>query len=405
MLISFFLITNNRHRLLGANAFSLLFGAGLIYGNVASVVTAEEIEQTGISYGTGIFVGSDSNIFRQTDKQSDNTLTVTPQITLNGNYGKHQLTLGYRGKYKKYQEVSSLNFNEHNAELDLKLDHSPRFTSGLTFEYINRIEEPGYTDQTPAALTQFNELDIIRVKAKGTYGRSDSTGQLVLIVSHDDYSYTNNNQSYRDTGNNRVTAQFFYRLAPKTRVLVEAGYSNVNYKDQQTFDLSNVETRVMTGLQWNASAKTYGLLKIGYQTKHYDNDAEFNKVSGLYYSLDMNWMPNNYTQVLLGASRKIRESAIEGQSGFIDTEFSAGVNYAITERTSLVTRYRYSDYQFNDSTSQTNKYTQFDVGFSHSLRRWIDLELMYRRMERTSDNIAFEFDAELIELGTTLSFD
>jgi len=367
--------------------------------------SASAQEEAGITYGAGLFLGHDSNVLRQSDDISDTTLSVTPNFELLGLYGKHSFALNYQGDYKKYFDVSDLNYNAHDLKLEARLDHTQRFTSGFLVQYQNRIEEPGVTDQSTVGLQEFNELDIVRVQGRGAYGRRDSIGQIVLMLNHNQQRYNNNQQDYRDLDRSGVTAQFYYRVAPKTRMLFEASFDDVGYKNTERFDLSSKDARYLVGVEWEITAKTSGTFKAGYQTKSYDDSATFSDISGLSYALDMTWLPNTYTKVTIGAARTINESANLGLGGFISNSVNTGIEHAFTERTKLKAVYNYAEYDITSTLGRTDKRQEVGIGFSHDLKRWIDIELMYRFQERTSDNALFEFDAQLIELGAIVSFE
>ncbi|MFC3093313.1 hypothetical protein DRW07_03705 [Alteromonas sediminis] len=372
---------------------------------LCSVFSAHAQEEAGATYGAGIYLGHDSNVLRQAEEASDTSLTVTPELELVGLYGKHRFSVNYQGDYKKYFDLDDLDYDSHDLKFEAKLDHSQRFTSGLLLQYQNRIEEPGVTDQSTLGLQEFNELDIVRIQGKGAYGRRDSIGQIVLMLNHNQQRYNNNQQEYRDLDRNGVTAQFYYRVAPKTRMLFEASYDDVSYKNTERFDLSSKDARYLVGVEWEITAKTSGTFKAGYQTKSYDDSATFNDISGLSYALDMTWLPNTYTKVTIGAARTINESANLGLGGFISNSLRTGVEHAFTERTKLKATYDFAEYDITSTLGRTDKRQEIGIGFSHDLRRWLDIELMYRFQERTSDNALFEFDAQLIELGAIVSFD
>ncbi len=384
---------------IGLVSIGLLLFASTTSGN------AYAQQDIGTSYGAGLHVTNDDNVLRQVDDVSDTSLTVTPELRLLGLYGKQSFSLDYAGEYRKYQDADELDYDAHDLKLAARLDHSQRLSSELLLQYQDDVEEPGITNQSTVGLSEFNQFDISRAQIKGAYGRSDSIGQIVLMLDHSQRRYTNNNQAFRDLDMSGITGQFFYRIAPKTRLLFEATAANIDYQNTQIFDQSSRDNIYLIGVEWDVTAKTSGTFKAGYQTKSYDNDAVFNDISGLSYSLDMTWLPNTYTKVELGASRLISESAQFGIGGFISNGFKTRLEHAFTERTVFYAQYDHLEYDITSVIGRTDKRHEFALGATHDLRTWLDIEFSFIRQERSSDEAIFEFDAQLIQLSLIAYFD
>lgn len=372
------------------------------------VITHAE-DRAGLLLNGTITAEHTDNVLNNTNKVSDTAFIINPDVKYLGLVGKHKFLLSYNGKLTTYTKDSDLNYNEHKFALGAKLDHSNKINTEFKLGFDKITEEPGSTNSSTQSLTEFNQYQNKTAQAKLYYGQSTSTGQIVLGYKFNDREYTNNQQSYRDVEQNQFSATFFYRIAPKTRMLFQASTEEYSYEDQTfsngfTFNQSSNNNLYLAGVEWEATAKSKGIFKIGYQNKDYD-DARLNDISGLSYMLDMIWKPNTYTQIKLGALRQTTESAQLNEGGFLSTSYSLDVSHYIMARTAVTARFTIDNDEIVTGTSRTDKRNSIKVGVNHSLRKWLNVKLAYKYQEKTSNIELFNFESNTIELSLETAFD
>jgi hypothetical protein len=362
-------------------------------------------ERQGLLLNAGLTVQSDSNITRTAEKTSDRLAIFSPQLQFLSNVGQHTFVFDYQGDFAAYNDNSQYNYNDHDFKLGAQLGHSYQFSSEFALGYQNKIEEPGSNDDAPQAINAFNQLTRKTARAKIYYGTRASNGQLVLGLDHNQRRYTNNQQRFRDLDQNTLTGTFFYRMAPKTRILFEVSFGQFDdVSGTLAADRTSDENRYLVGVEWAATTITSGTFKIGYQQRSFP-DVSFNDVDGLSYFLDMLWQPNSYTRIKIGAKRATDESAELNIGGFISTGYSLGLEHALSARTQLKARYEHdkADLTFVQNRSDTRN--SIKIGIAHSLRTWLDISLDYRHLTRSSNDEIYAFSSDAVEMTLTTTFD
>ncbi|WP_143314076.1 outer membrane beta-barrel protein [Colwellia sp. UCD-KL20] len=379
---------------------------------LAIPLTSQAEERPGLLLNGSVSAEYTDNVLNNMNETSDTAFIINPDVKYLGLVGKHKFLLSYNGKLATYTKDSDLNYNEHKLALGARLDHSHKINTQFKLGFDKIIEEPGSTNSSTQSLTEFNQYQNKTAQAKFYYGQTVSTGQIVLGYKYSDREYTNNQQSFRDVEQNQFSATFFYRIAPKTRMLFQASTEEYSYEDQTfsngfVFNQSSNNNLYLAGVEWEASAKTTGLFKIGYQDKDFD-DVRFIDISGLSYMLDMIWKPNTYTQIKLGATRQTTESAQVNEGGFLSTSYSVDVSHEITARTSLTGQYVIDndDIVFSSgSADRTDKRNTIKVGIKHSLRKWLNINLAYKYQDKSSTSEIYNFESNTISLSLETKFD
>jgi len=365
-------------------------------------------ERSGILLNADLSTAYTDNVLNNIEEKSDSSITFSPDAKYLALIGKHKFLLSYDGEYSVYKNDSKLNYNNHALALGAKFDHSHKFSTEFKLGYDKKFEDPGSTNSSTLALTEFNKFNVTSALAKVSYGQRTSIGQIVVGLKRNEREFTNNSQSFRDVIQNQLTATFFYRIAPKTRLLFQASTAEYKYDDQsfginQVFNQSSDQNLYLAGIEWEATAKSTGVFKIGYQDKDYQ-DTRFNDISGLSYALDMIWKPNTYTQINLGTTRQTTESAQIDQSGFLSTSYSIGLSHNIMSRTALNAKYIFDNDDIVTSSKRSDKRNTAIIGISHSLRTWLNINLDYKYQDKSSNIDEFNYESNTIELTLESEF-
>ncbi len=361
-------------------------------------------ERQGLLLNAGLLVQSDSNITRTAEKTSDRLAVFSPQLQFLSSIGQHNFVFDYQGDFAAYNDNSQYNYNDHDFKLGAQLGHSYQFSSEFALGYQNKIEDPGANNAAPQVIIEFNQLTRKTALAKIYYGTRASNGQLVLGLYHNQQRYTNNQQSFRDLDQNTLTGTFFYRMAPKTRILFEASVARFDdVASTLAADRTSDENRYLVGVEWAATAIISGTFKVGYLQRDNANES-FNDISGLSYNLDMIWQPNSYSKVIIGSTRTTRESAEQDIGGFISTSYSLGLEHELSSRTQLNAAYEQDESDFNNVQNRSDTRKVITMGITHSLRTWLDIRLDYRHLARSSNDEIYVFTSDSIELLLTSKF-
>ncbi|QPG05129.1 outer membrane beta-barrel protein [Salinimonas marina] len=299
--------------------------------------------------------------------------------------------VSYDGHYRAYKEYSKLDFVLHDFAAGARFDHTARFTTSFNVHYADQIELPGDTNAIAVARDKYIELSNKRLNVAGIYGTDKSIGQLKVEVATGEYDFNLAEQAYRDNTYNQATTTFFYRLAPKTRAFVEAGYADYDHQQLAQRPVQSNEVRTLRGgLEWKVTGKTTGSFQLGYQERDYDA-AVFSDLSGLSYKLDMEWLPNTYTKVVIGSKRVTQESAIENRGGYINTDYFTRVSHDFSHAISGKLGYTFGLADLNYGEVQDFTRHQVELSGSWSWHPAFSTELSYLYNTRQSDSDVYEY--------------
>lgn len=339
-------------------------------------------------------------------KESDEIFVVNPDLAWIWLYGKHRFDLGYRGNYGLYFDDSILNYDDHRLIARTLLDHSYRLNTEFQLNYLRDHDPPGQTNALPNLLGEFDKWRNWNALGKLYYGRDDSKGQIVAQLDYSIRRHTNNNQEFRDYDKLVSTGTFYYRIAPDTRLLLEAGLADSKFENKSSIGASqsNKEFRSLTGVTWDITAITSGTFKIGYLEKRYDSNV-LSDLSGLTFWLDGIWNPNTYTTIIFGAIRDTQDSAQQFSGAFVKNTVRTDIRHAITPRTTLVGGLGYGRDEFEDALDRED--TRWDArgGVKHSLLRWLEIGAEYRYMERDSTVDVFDFKSNIVMITAATKFE
>ena len=145
------------------------------------------------------------------------------------------------------------------------------------------------------------------------YGAVGARGRLTLRAGGTDLTYTNNREGPEsgsdgtralDRNSNYVGGTFFWRVAPKTSLLLDYLYADINYKLDDSSD--STEQSWMLGVTWDATARTSGSIRYGNGKKDFADPTK-NSYDGPVWTGMVSWRPLTYSVFTLTGSRSTRE--------------------------------------------------------------------------------------------------
>ncbi len=360
----------------------------------------------------GFFVEADSklinddNIYRVTDElaKSDTFITIAPRLALIGGFGKHSVKLEYIGDYAKYSEYDEANFTDHNLSAVLNLEHSLRFSSKFEAGFQREHEEPGSFNRIQLNLTEFNKYDQEFVHAALSYGQESAIGRVTVSYQKTNKDYKNNNLDYLDFTSDQFNAQFFYRVAPKTRVYIEATHSEYDYEPTTTFELDNTFKRYRAGLIWDFTNKLTGDLNVGYQDRDYTQPT-LRDIDGLAYDGTITWNINTYTSIGASAKRESIDSTLENSGGFLQTSYGVELTHELTELLRITGAVGYATDELVFNTSREDERTLFEVGLDYDFLRYMTVGVSYRYENRESTDALAEYEANILSINLSIALD
>ena len=267
-----------------------------------------------VRFNNGIFVyvsalagfGHNSNVnAAASGGVASNFYSLQPDIV--GELKTHgdRYTLRYQGNYTKYTASSSDNFNHHNFDLAGDNYFSSRSSLGWDVGYIATSDARGTTNTTATA--DPNRWNAPTARAVYAYGAKDAQGRIEVEGNYISKRYQNNLTitSVLNQDKTGVAGRFYYRVAPRTNMMVELNQVHANYVNNTGY--SNNDRRIYVGVVWDATAKTSGAFKIGSAQKTF-TDGGFGKATGTAWEGVVKWSPLTYSNFEFISSRTLADS-------------------------------------------------------------------------------------------------
>lgn len=348
----------------------------------------------------------------ESNEESSWITTTAPSFIVAGKGNKSSYLLNYT--------ASSDTF--HSSQQDNNTDHVFTADADLEFTARNRLKlNAGYrVIEDTATQNQQQENDRYNSKTIGsvyTYGARSARAQIDLGANYSELRYDNsghlNSDEERDSTALRST--FYYRVAPLTRLLFEARHTDYDYLSDTDSNSTNID--LLTGVTWDATAKTSGSFKVGRGQKEYDNSSIDTASTGM-WEVGATWKPRTYSTFRLTTRRAFDEGS--NSSGTIgdgtdSTARDTNDDSAVKLQTTTLgwkhywIKHLYSDLSYTRmdleylDTDREDKLNNVNLGLTYEVHRWLDIGLGYKFSENDSDLSSESYERNIYALTISAS--
>lgn len=297
----------------------------------------------------------------------------------------------YRADLTRHQEFSGEDNTYQRAEGLLSLN----LRGGLSLELLDiyEVEQDPYSTGISRKQEEFtsNLAQLIasyRISPK-TRVRSDFT--------HYTLEFDSDRNAFREREDDLVSLYGFYRLFPKSSVLLQYDYIDINY-DQEILSDSE-EQRLQTGLVWEVTNKTRGTIKAGYAWRAVEAGEDREEFIGE-ARLDHRFTPKTAAYLLF--TRRISETDIPQSQDVLSHRAQVGYRQQLLPRlSSSADLYYYRDnYRGGD---RDDDYYGARLGLGYLFRSWLTFGLGYHYLERDSTDEDFDYTKNTLYLTITAS--
>lgn len=343
----------------------------------------------------------DDNVIRSnTDKIDSWSQIISPQVVLLNSFGSSQVRFGYRLRNERFYSSEQDNYTDHflTAAVDFELNSRHRLDIGIDYTDGHEDRGTGFSIGNAQALAtpdkfKQGEFDILY-----SYGAFNADGRLEANFNITNRDYDLNTPQYmaRDRTFTTLGGTFFYRIGAATDATFDIIYKDVNYK----FDINSAspldseQLSYLVGLKWEATSKTSGFAKIGYQEKDFHSPLR-EDFDGIDWAAGVIWEPVEYSTVEFTTRNDTNETNGEGN-------FIHGRDYQVEWRHEWLARLRSSaSYTWGTDTyeGQTGDFgvreddlVRFKASLYYQFRRWVNIEVGYIYDQRDSNRTAIEYD-------------
>ncbi len=353
--------------------------------------------------GIDLAIGHDDNLFlQQTAPKSSSFTVVSPYVRAEARPGPHKFDIGLRIDDGRYHSSAADSYTDYSLLGNGDMVFSGRAGLKLRAEHRHGHDPRGSTDRAISGVP--DEYDNTGIDGVFRYGAPGARGRIEVDAGAFARRYTNNRTtteaSDRDTG--QIGGTFFWRVMPRTELLAQVGYRNIDYRLAAS-TLDSTESRYLVGAKWEATAKTTGIAKFGRLKKDFDSPLR-QDFSGSSWDVGVRWSPLTYSVFDLNTSKQTGES-----TGFGDTIVTKlyGLTWShawsTRLRTQALANYRTETFT-GAGVGREDDTTSWGLRVGYDFRRWLRFGAEYTHFDRDSNTTGFDYKRNLLlfTVGATL---
>jgi len=328
-----------------------------------------------------LVTGHNDNITSsETNEVKSGVTRISPNIALQAETENASYLLNYSFEKGVFHSSSADNYLDHDLSATINIIGNSRnridVYAGYRKGHDARDASTGSTESEPL------EFDVKSLQGIYTYGGKKAKGRIELSGLYEDKQYTNfsattDSKEYSKHG---AGAAFYYRVTAKTSALFEINRNSIDY---DTSNRDNTNTKYLTGVKWEATAKTSGEIKAGWSDKDFD-DASIADTDGGTWDAIITWNPKTYSTFTFYTGQDFSEAS-EANTSFIDTKnYGLNWDHFWNDRLKSVISYNLTEEDYSNSTRDDST-KSFTLGLNHDTQRWLNLGLGYTLTDKNSN--------------------
>lgn len=338
----------------------------------------------------------DDNFRGSNNAESSWIMGVKPTFTLSAEERNNLYELQYSFNTQRYHSSSRDNHTDHHVTARTNLEFDVRNRLNLNAGW-HKTEDVFGSNAGPGALNdRFTDTNF---GAAYVYGAPSAQGNIEVGYNHLRKRSDNSINLGNERNTNQVYGVFYYGLTPKLRGLAEVRRTYQDYRLSSS-DLDSTTMAYLAGLSWDATAKTTGTAKLGYEKRKFDASNR-EDASGSMWEVGVQWQPLTYSTFALNMRRGLDEGD-DGANAIESTNTSVNWNHRWSSFISSDVNYAHLNEDYADQ-NRTDKTQTFGVGLTYELRRWMDIGVGYTYSDKSSDLAAENFDRNLYMLKLNVS--
>jgi hypothetical protein len=256
------------------------------------------------------------------------------------------------------------------------------------------VEDTAADNRNSTFKTENDKYNSKNVGGVYTFGAEAARTQIEFGANYDELRYDNskrytptgpriNSEKERDATALRSTV--FYEVAPKTKALLEARYTDYKYQNKN-FGRDKLDSKnkgVLVGVTWDATAKTSGTFKIGRERRSFDSSDYGSQSTGM-WEAGVTWAPLTYSTFELNTRQGFDEGN-DGASSIKTQSTRLGWKHYWMDRLYSDTSYTRTDQKYQQTVKREDNTDNYGLSLTYQARRWLDVGIGYTYTDRASD--------------------
>jgi len=265
----------------------------------------------------GLSLGYDDNITAASRNEISSWFyVISPAIRAELPSDRTVLSLTLAGDMVRYQDSPIDDRESWYLRGNWAWDISPRQRLNLFAQLTDGTDQRGKgRRQGEAGLLPIEPDEWERFDYGGVwdYGAVGARGRLTLRAGVSDLEYTNNREGvapefigtrFLDRDWWYWGGTFYWRVAPKTSLLADYQFTDMNYDLSSDSD-SEIQSW-MLGVTWDATARTSGRISYGHGKRRFADPSK-EDYSGPVWAASVTWRPRTYSLFTLTGTRSTQE--------------------------------------------------------------------------------------------------
>jgi hypothetical protein len=352
--------------------------------------------------------GYDSNAGRSHNGKPSWFEVVSPELLVNSNWARHELTATLRGSYTAYQPESDLNRPNFEARVTGRFDVSKDTYFNAETHYLISTDRPGSPNiqadlaRLPIAQTvggiagigqRFNRIELT---AKALVDRTAYERSTFI----DGQTETNDDRNYNRYG---TEARAAYELTPGVKPFVEGGADTRVHDlavDRNGIHRDSDGSFIRGGTTFEVSRILTGDVAVGWINRTY-NDPKLKNIDGVTFDASLLWLMSGLTTVKLTARTTADESTVFGVSGVFTRELALQIDHAFRRWLIASLRFARASDEYVGSPRDDTRYA-LSLGVTYKLTRELALKAEVRRDWLNSSLPGNDYTSNAVLLGARL---
>lgn len=366
----------------------------------AWAIEPESIDFLGFQFIPTLSLGEryDDN-FRELENNDDASwvTTIAPSFELLAEDRNSAYRLTYQGNSEVYHDASDASNTDHTLKLESILEFSSRQRLKLEAGY-RQIEETSST----AVAGENDKYHSTSLGGVYSFGNEQALNRLDLGASYEELRYDNsdgiNADEERDTS--AFSATWLHRLGGSTHALLEARHTDYDYLTPAS-PRNSTNDALLLGATWDATARTTGKLRVGYEKKDFD-DSSRDDLDSPMWEVGIDWKPRTYSTFSL-TTRQAFDEGDDGSDAIKTTSTQLSWGHGWTERVTSNLSFGLTRQDY-EGQAREDEITTAGLALTYKMRRWLDIEVGYRYRDNDSSaaNESFQRNVYLISLTGSL---
>nr|WP_303047719.1 outer membrane beta-barrel protein [Thalassospira sp. HF15] len=322
----------------------------------------------------------DSNIYKSdTNPTSDVITTLTPRLTVQGDWRAFHLHLAAGGELGFFADSSSDDYQDLEVQAAGSLELGPTSFEGAID--VKRAHDPRGNNDVPTSATEpviYRDIDA-RLGGRHVANGLHYESQFSLRRLAFDDSTARNGSRIRNDDRDRLELRETLRVLMPLDLGREA-YGEVSFNQRQYDRTPDDGGRIrdssgyqaLGGIRLDLTDLIRADLAAGWMSQSYADPA-FGNIGDYTLRGDFDWSMTRLTDITFNAARTVRETTQTGASGILAFEAGTGLSHELRRWLSVSINAAYSAENYQQ-TSRRDTISQYGLGMRYDLNRFVQIE-------------------------------